>query len=119
MGGQSSNLELEGSVTPVPLLPGLVTLSMLPRTQWHNLAHIELIKERNKPVKPAEKPQAAPFFLPTVAGVHRDVIFDLEGDNEDQEMTEGDHPGKGVNTHVLRGLEASGSPFLIKLRVRS
>lgn len=118
-GDRRSELELEGKLSPVPLVPGLVTLSTLPRTQWQNLAHIEAIKERNKPIKPAEKPAAAPFFLPTVAGVHRDVIFDLDGGIEDQEMAEGDTPGTAPKTHVLRGMEGRGTPFLAKLRVKS
>ncbi len=34
--------------TPQPLAPALVTLSLLPRTQWHSLLHLETIKARNK-----------------------------------------------------------------------
>ena len=30
--------------TPKPLTPEMLTLSMLPRTQWHNLAHLDAIK---------------------------------------------------------------------------
>ncbi len=30
--------------TPQPLTPELLTLSLLPRTQWHNLAHLDAIK---------------------------------------------------------------------------
>ena len=30
--------------TPQPHTPGLLTLSLLPRTQWHNLAHLDAIK---------------------------------------------------------------------------
>jgi hypothetical protein len=32
------------SGTPIPLVPRLVTLSLLPRTQWQNLAHLDTIK---------------------------------------------------------------------------
>ena len=53
---------------PLPLAPALVTLSLLPRSQWDSLAHIEVIKARNKPLAPPKKPEAAPFFLPTLPG---------------------------------------------------
>jgi U3 small nucleolar RNA-associated protein 21 len=43
--------------------PGLVTLSGLPPTHWKTLFHLELIKERNKPIEPPKKPPSAPFFL--------------------------------------------------------
>lgn len=67
--------------TPRAVLPKLVTLSMLPRTQWQNLAHLDTIRVRNKPIQPPKKPEAAPFFLPTVAGADagRNPVFDLAG----------------------------------------
>ena len=36
-------------------------------SKWFTLCHLDLIKERNKPIQPPEKPQQAPFFLPTTA----------------------------------------------------
>ncbi len=57
-----------GAGAPAPLAPHLVTLSLLPRTQWHNLVHLDAIRARSKPIAPPKKPAAAPFFLPTVAG---------------------------------------------------
>jgi U3 small nucleolar RNA-associated protein 21 len=38
---------------PQPLCPSMVTLSLLPRAQWHSLLHLEAIKARNKCVAPA------------------------------------------------------------------
>lgn len=63
---------------PVPLVPHLVTLCMLPRTQWHTLVHLDAVKARNRPVEPPKKPEAAPFFLPTLAGADagRTPVFD-------------------------------------------
>lgn len=46
--------------------PSLVTLSGLPPTRWANLPDLQAIRERNKPIEPPKKPEAAPFFLPTV-----------------------------------------------------
>lgn len=34
-------------------------------------------QERNKPIQPPKKPEAAPFFLPTVAGLQKNVQFDI------------------------------------------
>lgn len=60
-----------------PVAPEMITLSMLPRSQWLNLVHIDTIKSRNKPIEPPKKPEAAPFFLPTIAGANagRDPVF--------------------------------------------
>mgnify|MGYP001810922628 CR=1 FL=1 len=70
----------DGAGAPTPLAPALATLSMLPRTQWQNLVHLDTIKARNKPMEPPTKPAAAPFFLPTLAGVDsgRNPVFDYE-----------------------------------------
>ena len=35
---------------PEPLAPELVTLSLLPRSQWQSLVHLEAIKARNRSV---------------------------------------------------------------------
>ncbi|XP_030844330.1 WD repeat-containing protein 36 [Strongylocentrotus purpuratus] len=47
----------------------LITLSLLPNSRWQSLTHLDLIKKRNKPKQPPKAPKAAPFFLPTVAGL--------------------------------------------------
>lgn len=39
---QYSKLEISGA--PEPIGPNLVTLSLLPKTQWQNLMHIEALK---------------------------------------------------------------------------
>lgn len=70
-----------------PVAPDMVTLSMLPRSQWLNLVHIDTIKTRNKPIEPPKKPEAAPFFLPTVAGVNagRDPVFAVADPGSDDD----------------------------------
>ncbi|KAL4237143.1 WD repeat-containing protein 36 [Mactra antiquata] len=47
----------------------LITLSLLPNSRWQNLLNLDIIKQRNKPKEPPKAPKAAPFFLPTVAGL--------------------------------------------------
>ncbi|KAI8452425.1 WD repeat-containing protein 36 [Phakopsora pachyrhizi] len=46
----------------------LITLSTLPKSKWHTLLNLEIIKARNKPKQPPKAPERAPFFIPTVAG---------------------------------------------------
>ena len=67
-----------------PVAPAMITMSMLPRSQWLNMIHIDSIKTRNKPIEPPKKPEAAPFFLPTATGVNagRDPVFMSEEDHE-------------------------------------
>lgn len=45
-------------------IPDLVTLSLLPKTQWQSLINLDIIKVRNKPTEPPKKPEKTPFFLP-------------------------------------------------------
>ncbi|AEO60588.1 hypothetical protein MYCTH_2309927 [Thermothelomyces thermophilus ATCC 42464] len=44
----------------------MVTLSLVPKSRWQTLLHIDLIKARNKPKEPPKAPEKAPFFLPSV-----------------------------------------------------
>ena len=66
---------------PRPLAPALVTLSMLPRPQWQTLVHLDAIQARSRPQQPPQKPAAAPFFLPTVAGWRSSCSSMLSLDN--------------------------------------
>lgn len=55
--------------SPEQLSSDLITLSTLPTSRWKNLLKLDLIKKRNKPLEPVEKPKQAPFFLPTISGL--------------------------------------------------
>ncbi|OQO07911.1 hypothetical protein B0A48_06703 [Cryoendolithus antarcticus] len=44
----------------------LVSLSLVPRSRWQNLLHLDLLRQRNKPIEPPKKPEKAPFFLPSL-----------------------------------------------------
>nr|POF13275.1 u3 small nucleolar rna-associated protein 21 like [Quercus suber] len=48
------------------LSSSLVSLSLVPRSRWQNLLHLDLIRQRNKPTEAPAKPQNAPFFLPSL-----------------------------------------------------
>ncbi|KAK5128529.1 hypothetical protein LTR85_003199 [Meristemomyces frigidus] len=67
----------------------LLTLSLVPRSRWQNLLHLDLIRQRNKPIEPAKKPEKAPFFLPSLrdqqgaqAAPGRDMISAAELEKE-------------------------------------
>ena len=44
----------------------MTTLSLVPRSRWQTLLHLELIAARNKPIEPPKAPEKAPFFLPSL-----------------------------------------------------
>merc|ERR1712020_795683 len=45
----------------------LATLANLPTSRWQNLLNLDIIKARNKPKNAVTKPEAAPFFLPSLS----------------------------------------------------
>ncbi|KAI9803156.1 MAG: hypothetical protein M1833_001227 [Piccolia ochrophora] len=44
----------------------LTTLSIVPKSRWQTMLHLDLIKQRNKPTQPPQPPEKAPFFLPSL-----------------------------------------------------
>lgn len=44
----------------------LMTLSLVPKSRWQTLVHLDLIKQRNKPKEAPKVPEKAPFFLPSL-----------------------------------------------------
>jgi U3 small nucleolar RNA-associated protein 21 len=62
----------DGVAAPVldQLSKDMMTLSLVPRSRWQTLLHIDLIKARNKPKEPPKAPEKAPFFLPSVGAAN-------------------------------------------------
>ncbi|KAK6916926.1 WD40 repeat [Dillenia turbinata] len=56
-------------------IPDLVTLSLLPKSQWQSLINLDIIKVRNKPIEPPKKPEKAPFFLPSLPNLSGNILF--------------------------------------------
>lgn len=56
-------------VTKEQLSDKMLTLSLVPRTRWQTLLHLDIIKQRNKPEKAPTKPEKAPFFLGALPGI--------------------------------------------------
>ena len=65
-------------------------MALLPKSQWMGLLHLETIRERNKPIAAVQKPEAAPFFLPTTAGLAGDAVFDLDREEDEKEKDASD-----------------------------
>ncbi|VAI93279.1 unnamed protein product [Triticum turgidum subsp. durum] len=63
-------------------IPNMITLSLLPRSQWQSLTNLDIIKVRNKPIEPPKKPEQAPFFLPTVPSLSGEILFEPPSSKE-------------------------------------
>lgn len=46
----------------------MLTLSLVPKSRWQTLIHLNTIRQRNKPKEPPKAPEKAPFFLPSLEG---------------------------------------------------
>ncbi|KAM6570579.1 hypothetical protein CsatB_018564 [Cannabis sativa] len=72
-------LQTKDSIAPFRILdhqiPDLVTLSLLPKSQWQSLINLDIIKVRNKPIEPPKKPEKAPFFMPSIPSLSGEILF--------------------------------------------
>jgi U3 small nucleolar RNA-associated protein 21 len=59
-------LDVNAEASVDQLNSDLLSLSLVPRSRWQNLLHLDLIRQRNKPIEPPKKPEKAPFFLPSL-----------------------------------------------------
>ncbi|KAI0022751.1 WD domain-containing protein [Xylariomycetidae sp. FL0641] len=66
----AAEMEEEGVTAPSvdQLSTDMMTLSLVPRSRWQTLLHLDLIKQRNKPKEAPKAPEKAPFFLPSANG---------------------------------------------------
>ncbi|TKY44496.1 U3 small nucleolar RNA-associated protein 21-like [Spatholobus suberectus] len=79
-------------------IPELVTLSLLPKSQWQNLINLDIIKVRNKPIEPPKKPEKAPFFLPSVPSLSGEILF--ESGKLSLKENDGTDDGKQMKTRL-------------------
>lgn len=47
----------------------LLTLSLVPKSRWQTLLHLDDIRARNKPIEPPKAPEKAPFFLSSALSI--------------------------------------------------
>ncbi|KAJ4395103.1 rRNA-processing protein utp21 [Didymella pomorum] len=87
--------EEEEDTTAVPVMDQLsdkiTTLSLVPKSRWQTLLHLDTIRARNKPKEAPKKPEHAPFFLPAV-GEKSDALKPLDADGE---------PGSRISSSAL------------------
>ncbi|CAG2174545.1 unnamed protein product, partial [Oppiella nova] len=83
--------------SPEQLTNDLITLSSLPDSKWKNLLCLDLIKKRNKPKEPVHKPENAPFFLPTVAGLEPKFAIEDKDDDKNKD--------KQIDSHIVDKLK--------------
>lgn len=78
--GPAAALELAPALPPTPaqVAPRMATLAGTPRAQWLALVALETVRSRGRPARPPAKPQAAPFLLPTVAGLSARPVFAVD-----------------------------------------
>jgi U3 small nucleolar RNA-associated protein 21 len=61
----------------------MMTLSLVPKSRWQTLLHIDLIKQRNKPLEPPKAPEKAPFFLPSLNSAAKNLLLPAAPDTGD------------------------------------
>lgn len=94
-------------------IPDLVTLSLLPKSQWQSLINLDIIKERNKPIEPPKKPEKAPFFLPSIASLSGEILFnqdesaDAENDTQASRAVKPKQPSDLPLSEFLHFLQTS------------
>lgn len=107
------------------LLLTCLLLPLLSLLQWENLLHLDTIKARSKPLQPPKKPEAAPFFLPTVPTLAGQPTFNTDAAAADDiihDIDDSDDDGGNVGSRVLRSRKgaasaaAAPSPFVALLR---
>lgn len=90
-------------------IPNLITLSLLPKSQWQSLTNLDIIKVRNKPIEPPKKPEKAPFFLPSTPSLSGDILFKpsvtANGDEKDSKA-------QGIMHNQKINLSSQFSPLL-------
>ena len=57
---------IDTQATPEQLSRDLESLSLVPKSRWQTLLHLDIIRQRNKPKEPPKPPEKAPFFLPSI-----------------------------------------------------
>lgn len=97
---------------PKQIEPGMITLAGIPQAQIETLLNLETVKEKNTPKEKNEKPEAAPFFLPTAAASDdvRRSVFDPSMEAEKNASNAAGDAGSEPKSRILRpGAELAGS----------
>lgn len=63
---ETEDADFSTPTTVDQLSSDLISLSLVPKSRWQNLLHLDSIRQRNKPMEPPKAPEKAPFFLPSL-----------------------------------------------------
>lgn len=103
---KEEEIEEDEYVSPEQISDDFVSIDLAPVSRWLNLANIDQIKKRSKPLAAPKVPKSAPFFLESVAGI--------ESKTDEEEISEALSGTKimGRSQFVLEAL----SPFGVLLK---
>lgn len=107
--GAPAPLRLLGAGSSSSIQP-LATTSALPRARWAVLPHLDALAARNRPLEPPKKPEAAPFFLPSLPTLDGRPTFEIEEDGEEEDGVGAEKQANGSKrSRVERGFAGNGS----------
>ena len=104
-------LDLSSGAAPpvVDQLSGdLQTLSLVPRARWQTLLHLDVIRQRNKPIEPPKPPEQAPFFLSAIQSSRTDT-------NSTNTATNQKETSSSIKTNINKNNENNTSSRVQKL----
>ncbi|CAD6336090.1 unnamed protein product [Miscanthus lutarioriparius] len=112
---QNSGESYKSSIKPFVVMdhqiPNLVTLSLLPKSQWQSLTNLDIIKVRNKPIEPPKKPEKAPFFLPSVPSLSGEILFEPPASTKETDISTTKntyHKMSELSSHFSQLLQSCG-----------
>ena len=95
----------------------LITLSLVPKSRWQTLVHLDIIAQRNKPREPPKKPEKAPFFLAS------SLVPDASGSLALQPQNSASEPSVPLaeqsRISKIRSITSTSSPFTTLLHSSS
>lgn len=99
------------------LSSGLITLSLVPKTRWQTLVHLDTIAQRNKPKEPPKKPEKAPFFLASslAPGLSSSSIFQPHDSTSEPSVLQAEQS----RISKIRSTNSTSNPFTTLLHSAS
>ena len=101
----------------------MLTLSLVPKSRWQTLLHLDTIRLRNKPKEPPRAPEKAPFFLPSLDRAKspepKEQTLPTPTDRSRITMTKLDRPGPAspfTASLLAAGQSAVYEPFISHLK---
>ena len=75
-------MEYSNLATTDQLSLDMLTLSLVPKSRWQTLLHLDTIRQRNKPKEPPKAPERAPFFLPSLDSAKAPEPLTIDGQTQ-------------------------------------